>query len=107
MSSMCCCCFVFCLFLNNLKTIQSTDFRGSRELLDDSGNNLSASDSDSPVPTCMPFSWFGDSHKEPQISSSSLHFPQSGQDSCEHGQEKNRSKVKMTNLCFEHLSVAS
>ncbi|KAM6077833.1 neurabin-1-like isoform 2-T4 [Theristicus caerulescens] len=71
----------------------SLDSRGSRELLDDSGNNLSASDSDSPVPTCMPFSWFGDSHKEPQISSSSLHVTQSGQDSCEHGQEKNRSKA--------------
>ncbi|XP_064307672.1 neurabin-1 isoform X2 [Phalacrocorax carbo] len=71
----------------------SLDSRGSRELLDDSGNNLSASDSDSPVPTCMPFSWFGDSHKEPQISGSSLHVTQSGQDSCEHGQEKNRSKA--------------
>ncbi|XP_021255871.1 neurabin-1-like isoform X3 [Numida meleagris] len=71
----------------------SLDSRGSRELLDDSGNNLSASDSDSPVPTCMPFSWFGDSHKEPQVSSSSLHFTQSGQDSCEHGQDKNRSKA--------------
>ncbi|XP_008934555.1 PREDICTED: neurabin-1-like [Merops nubicus] len=85
----------------------SLDSRGSRELLGDSGNNLSASDSDSPVPTCMPFSWFGDSHKEPQISSSSLHVTQSGQDSCEHGQEKNRSKVKTTHLCFEYLSVVS
>ncbi|XP_072730390.1 neurabin-1-like isoform X3 [Ciconia boyciana] len=73
----------------------SLDSRGSRELLDDSGNNLSASDSDSPVPTCMPFSWFGDSHKEPQISSSSLHVTQSGQDSCEHSQEKNRSKSRI------------
>ncbi|XP_064307668.1 neurabin-1 isoform X1 [Phalacrocorax carbo] len=73
----------------------SLDSRGSRELLDDSGNNLSASDSDSPVPTCMPFSWFGDSHKEPQISGSSLHVTQSGQDSCEHGQEKNRSKSRI------------
>ncbi|XP_061236434.1 neurabin-1-like isoform X4 [Neopsephotus bourkii] len=71
----------------------SLDSRGSRELLDDSGNNLSASDSDSPVPTCMPFSWFGDSHKESQISSSSSHFAQSGQDSCEHGQEKNKNKA--------------
>ncbi|XP_061309665.1 neurabin-1-like isoform X2 [Pezoporus flaviventris] len=73
----------------------SLDSRGSRELLDDSGNNLSASDSDSPVPTCMPFSWFGDSHKEPQISSSSSLFPQGGQDSCEHGQEKNKSKSRV------------
>ncbi|XP_068264145.1 neurabin-2-like isoform X4 [Nyctibius grandis] len=73
----------------------SLDSRGSRELLDDSGNNLSASDSDSPVPTCMPFSWFGDSHKEPQISSTSLHVTQSGQDSWEHGQEKNRNKSRI------------
>ncbi|XP_071417919.1 neurabin-2-like isoform X1 [Pithys albifrons albifrons] len=73
----------------------SLDSRGSRELLDDSGNNLSASDSDSPVPTCMPFSWFGDSHKEPPISSSSLHVTQSGQDGCEHSQEKNRSKSRI------------
>ncbi|XP_014735649.1 PREDICTED: neurabin-1-like isoform X1 [Sturnus vulgaris] len=73
----------------------SLDSRGSRELLDDSGNNLSASDSDSPVPTCMPFSWFGDSHKEPQISSSSLQVTQSGQDGCEHSQEKNRSKSRI------------
>ncbi|XP_064018649.1 neurabin-1-like isoform X2 [Pogoniulus pusillus] len=73
----------------------SLDSRGSRELLDDSGNNLSASDSDSPVPTCMPFSWFGDSHKEPQISSSSLHVTQSGQDSCERGQEKSRNKSRI------------
>ncbi|XP_030808392.1 neurabin-1-like isoform X2 [Camarhynchus parvulus] len=71
----------------------SLDSRGSRELLDDSGNNLSASDSDSPAPTCMPFSWFGDSHKEPQVSSSSLQVTQSGQDGCEHGQDKNRSKA--------------
>nr|XP_054492318.1 neurabin-1-like isoform X1 [Agelaius phoeniceus] len=73
----------------------SLDSRGSRELLDDSGNNLSASDSDSPAPTCMPFSWFGDSHKEPQVSSSGLQVTQSGQDGCEHGQEKNRSKSRI------------
>ncbi|XP_030096033.2 neurabin-1-like isoform X1 [Serinus canaria] len=73
----------------------SLDSRGSRELLDDSGNNLFASDSDSPVPTCMPFSWFGDSHKEPQVSSSSLQVTHSGQDGCEHGQDKNRSKSRI------------
>ncbi|KAH1184742.1 neurabin-1-like isoform X2 [Mauremys mutica] len=72
----------------------SLDSRGSRELLEDSGNNQSASDSDSPVPTCIPFSWFGDSHKEPQVSSSSLTFSQSGQTTVfEQGQEKNRSKA--------------
>ncbi|XP_034641276.1 neurabin-1-like isoform X1 [Trachemys scripta elegans] len=74
----------------------SLDSRGSRELLEDSGNNQSASDSDSPVPTCIPFSWFGDSHKEPQVSSSSLTFSQSGQATVfEQGQEKNRSKSRI------------
>uniref|UniRef100_H9GMQ5 Protein phosphatase 1 regulatory subunit 9A n=1 Tax=Anolis carolinensis TaxID=28377 RepID=H9GMQ5_ANOCA len=52
----------------------SLDSRGSRELLEDSANNLSASDSDSPIPTCMPFSWFGDSHKEHSSSSTLIFF---------------------------------
>uniref|UniRef100_A0A6I8NPB2 Neurabin-1 n=1 Tax=Ornithorhynchus anatinus TaxID=9258 RepID=A0A6I8NPB2_ORNAN len=74
----------------------SLESRGSREMLDDSGNNLSASDSDSPVPTCMPFSWFGDSHKESQNASSNLHFAQSGQDTAsEQGQEKIRNKSRV------------
>ncbi|XP_074856894.1 neurabin-2-like isoform X2 [Carettochelys insculpta] len=74
----------------------SLDSRGSRELLEDSGNNQSASDSDSPIPTCIPFSWFGDSHKEPQVSSSNLTFVQSGQASVfDQGQEKNRSKSRI------------
>ncbi|XP_077175828.1 neurabin-1-like isoform X2 [Paroedura picta] len=69
----------------------SLDSRGSRELLED--NNLSASDSDSPIPTCMPFSWFGDSHKE-HSSGSSLSFSQGGPDiAIEQSQEKNRSKT--------------
>ncbi|XP_063174228.1 neurabin-1-like [Candoia aspera] len=71
----------------------SLDSRGSRELLEDPDNNLSASDSDSPIPTCMPFSWFGDSHKE-HSSSSTLSFSQGGQDiATEQSQEKTRSKI--------------
>uniref|UniRef100_J3S4R4 Neurabin-1 n=1 Tax=Crotalus adamanteus TaxID=8729 RepID=J3S4R4_CROAD len=71
----------------------SLDSRGSRELLEDPDNNLSASDSDSPIPTCMPFSWFGDSHKE-HSSSSTLSFSQGGQDiAIEQSQEKTRSKT--------------
>ncbi|KAM5152078.1 neurabin-1-like [Mantella aurantiaca] len=62
----------------------SLDSRGSRELLDE--GNQSLSDSDSPVPTCMPFSWFGESHKE------SLSFPYSGPElSAE--QERSRNKA--------------
>uniref|UniRef100_A0ACB8G0J6 Uncharacterized protein n=1 Tax=Sphaerodactylus townsendi TaxID=933632 RepID=A0ACB8G0J6_9SAUR len=75
----------------------SLDSRGSCELLED--NNLSASDSDSPLPTCMPFSWFGDSHKE-HSSGSSLSFSQGGPDiTFEHSLEKNRSKMKMHHKC--------
>ncbi|KAM3917473.1 neurabin-1-like isoform 2-T2 [Leptodactylus fuscus] len=51
----------------------SFESRGSRDLLDEAGNQ-SLSDSDSPVPTCMPFSWFGESHKESAYSGS-LSFP--------------------------------
>ncbi|XP_066468336.1 neurabin-2-like isoform X2 [Tiliqua scincoides] len=73
-------------------TRSSLDSRGSRELVEDS-NNLSASDSDSPIPTCMPFSWFGDSHKE-HSSSSTLSFSQGGHDVVfEQSQEKNKSKA--------------
>ncbi|XP_015676015.1 neurabin-1 isoform X1 [Protobothrops mucrosquamatus] len=73
----------------------SLDSRGSRELLEDPDNNLSASDSDSPIPTCMPFSWFGDSHKE-HSSSSTLSFSQGGQDiAIEQSQEKTRSKSRI------------
>ncbi|XP_069472326.1 neurabin-2-like isoform X2 [Ambystoma mexicanum] len=70
----------------------SFDSRGSRDLLDDSGNNPSLTDSDSPVPTCMPFSWFGDSHKEYPVSNTSLN--QSGHDlSFEHSQEKPKNQA--------------
>lgn len=67
----------------------SLDSRGSRELVEDSINNLSASDSDSPIPTCMPFSWFGESHKE---HSSSSTLSQGGHE-VEQSQEKNKSKA--------------
>lgn len=61
-------------------------------------NNLSASDSDSPIPTCIPFSWFGDSHKE-HSSSSTLSFSQGGHDVVlEQSQEKDKSKVNVIYL---------
>lgn len=68
----------------------SLDSRGSRELLDEGGNQ-SLSDSDSPVPTCMPFSWFGESHKE-SASSGSLNFPHSGSE-LSADQERSRNKA--------------
>ncbi|KAM9304778.1 neurabin-1-like [Gastrophryne carolinensis] len=69
----------------------SLDSRGSRELLDEGGNQ-SLSDPDSPVPTCMPFSWFGESHRE--SSSGSLNFPHSGGDlSSEQERGQNKSRI--------------
>ncbi|XP_074550685.1 neurabin-1 isoform X2 [Halichoeres trimaculatus] len=54
----------------------SLDSRGSAELLEESGGNLSPAESMTSIPTCMPFSWFGDKDRdrdrEPSSSSSSL-----------------------------------
>nr|XP_020452054.1 LOW QUALITY PROTEIN: neurabin-1-like [Monopterus albus] len=59
-------------------TRSSLDSRGSAELLEESGGNLSPADSMTSIPTCMPFSWFGDKEKdrdrEPSSSSSSLPY---------------------------------
>nr|XP_046218899.1 neurabin-1-like isoform X3 [Oncorhynchus gorbuscha] len=54
----------------------SLDSRGSAELLEESGGNLSPSESMTSIPTCMPFSWFGDRDrdKEPSSTSSSLPY---------------------------------
>nr|XP_033801021.1 neurabin-2-like isoform X2 [Geotrypetes seraphini] len=67
----------------------SLDSRGSRELLEDVDTNQSPTDSDSPVPTCMPFSWFGDSHRDTY--STSIQLAQNGPHFAgEPGQEKNK-----------------
>ncbi|XP_052401249.1 neurabin-1 isoform X2 [Carassius gibelio] len=42
----------------------SVGSRGSGELLDESSSNVSPSGSISSIPSCMPFSWFGDREKE-------------------------------------------
>nr|XP_046217376.1 neurabin-1-like isoform X3 [Oncorhynchus gorbuscha] len=56
----------------------SLDSRGSAELLEEPGGNLSPSESMTSIPTCMPFSWFGDRDrdrdKDPSSSSSSLPY---------------------------------
>ncbi|KAG2459497.1 NEB1 protein, partial [Polypterus senegalus] len=62
--------------------------RGSSDLLESSGGNLSPADSVSSIPTCMPFPWFGDSHKETSSSNTHLHSAQS-----DTTVEKNRSKM--------------
>ncbi|XP_060754941.1 neurabin-1 isoform X2 [Neoarius graeffei] len=65
----------------------SVGSRSSRELVDESSGNASPSDSVSSIPSCMPFSWFGDRErsrerereKEQSLSSCSLpHSPTEG-----------------------------
>lgn len=74
--------------------------RSSRELVDESSGNASPSDSVSSIPSCMPFSWFGDRErsrdrereKEQSLSSCSLpHSPT--EEDAEDGVER-RNKVR-------------
>lgn len=65
--------YLECLLLSKL--------RGSGDLLDESSSNVSPSGSISSVPSCMPFSWFGDREKgkekerEKERSASSCSLP--------------------------------
>ncbi|XP_062258053.1 neurabin-1 isoform X3 [Platichthys flesus] len=55
---------------------QSLDSRGSAELLDEPGaGNLSPAESMTSIPTCMPFTWFGDKDRDREPSSSSSSLP--------------------------------
>ncbi|XP_076858888.1 neurabin-1 isoform X3 [Brachyhypopomus gauderio] len=65
----------------------SLDSRGSAELLDEPGADVSPAESLASIPTCMPFSWFGDKDKdrEPSASSSSL-----GNVAAEHADQRER-----------------
>ncbi|XP_038576435.1 neurabin-1 isoform X2 [Micropterus salmoides] len=73
----------------------SLDSRGSAELLEESGGNLSPADSMTSIPTCMPFSWFGDKERdrdrEPSSSSSSLPFTATETSSEQSQDRKNKS----------------
>ncbi|XP_015257004.1 PREDICTED: neurabin-1-like isoform X2 [Cyprinodon variegatus] len=53
----------------------SLESRGSAELLEESGGNLSPAESMTSVPTCMPFSWFGDKDRDREPSSSTSSLP--------------------------------
>uniref|UniRef100_A0A8C1KZ15 Neurabin-1 n=1 Tax=Cyprinus carpio TaxID=7962 RepID=A0A8C1KZ15_CYPCA len=80
--------------LSKEATRASLDSRGSAELLEESGARVSPSESVTSIPTCMPFSWFGEKDKErdrePSSSSSSL--PHATADASEHSHS---SKNKM------------
>uniref|UniRef100_A0A9J7YIG7 Neurabin-1 n=1 Tax=Cyprinus carpio carpio TaxID=630221 RepID=A0A9J7YIG7_CYPCA len=80
--------------LSKEATRASLDSRGSAELLEESGARVSPSESVTSIPTCMPFSWFGEKDKErdrePSSSSSSL--PHTTADASEHSHSsKNKS----------------
>ncbi|XP_056245352.1 neurabin-1 isoform X2 [Seriola aureovittata] len=73
----------------------SLDSRGSAELLEESGGNLSPADSMTSIPTCMPFTWFGDKERdrdrEPSSSSSSLPYTATETSSEQSHERKNKS----------------
>ncbi|XP_062313826.1 neurabin-1 isoform X1 [Osmerus eperlanus] len=85
-------------------SLDSRGSRGSAELLEESGGNLSPSDSMSSIPTCMPFSWFGDKDRdkdrdrEPSSSSSSLPYT-----ATETSSEQSQDRRNKTNLSWSSL----
>uniref|UniRef100_A0A4W5JY10 Neurabin-1 n=1 Tax=Hucho hucho TaxID=62062 RepID=A0A4W5JY10_9TELE len=80
----------------------SLDSRGSAELLEESGGNLSPSESMTSIPTCMPFSWFGDRDrdKEPSSTSSSLPYAatETSSEQSQDRKNKNLSVIDDSNL---------
>lgn len=69
--------------------------RGSAELLEESGGNISPADSMTSIPTCMPFSWFGDKDrdKEREPSSSSSSLPYAATETSSEQSQDRRTKV--------------
>ncbi|RVE57975.1 hypothetical protein OJAV_G00204790 [Oryzias javanicus] len=81
----------------------SLDSRGSAELLEESGGNLSPAESMTAIPTCLPFSWFGDKEKDrdregPSSSSTSLPYT-----ATEPSSEQNHERRNKTNLSWSSL----
>ncbi|XP_054887499.1 neurabin-1 isoform X4 [Poeciliopsis prolifica] len=80
----------------------SLDSRGSAEVLEESGGNLSPAESMTSVPTCMPFSWFGDKDRdrdrEPSSSNSSLPYAAN-----ETSSEQSQDRKTKTNLSWSSL----
>ncbi|XP_020787552.1 neurabin-1 isoform X1 [Boleophthalmus pectinirostris] len=80
----------------------SLDSRGSAELLEESGGNLSPAESMTSVPTCMPFSWFGDKdrdrERDPSCSSNSLPYV-----ATETSSEQSQERKPKTNLSWSSI----
>ncbi|KAM4561182.1 neurabin-1 isoform 3-T3 [Fundulus diaphanus] len=71
----------------------SLDSRGSAELLEESGGNLSPAESMTSVPTCMPFSWFGDKDRDREPSSSSSSLPYTANETSSEQSQDRRNKT--------------
>ncbi|KAK5890285.1 hypothetical protein CesoFtcFv8_013820 [Champsocephalus esox] len=78
----------------------SLDSRGSAEILEESGGNLSPADSMTSIPTCMPFSWFGDKDRDREPSSSSSSLPYAA---TETSSEQSQDRKNKTNLSWSSL----
>lgn len=75
----------------NKESRASLDSRGSAELLEESGVRVSPSESMTSIPTCMPFSWFGEKDKERDRESSSSSLPYATADASTEHNSKNKS----------------
>ncbi|XP_076119897.1 neurabin-1 isoform X1 [Alosa pseudoharengus] len=91
----------------------SLDSRGSAELLEESGGNVSPTESMSSVPaSCMPFSWFGDKDKErdrerdPLSSSSSLPYSTTETSSVQSQDRKNKTNLSWSSLFSRSLDLS-
>ncbi|XP_070770318.1 neurabin-1 [Enoplosus armatus] len=88
----------------------SLDSRGSAELLEESGGNLSPADSMTSIPTCMPFSWFGDKERdrdrEPSSSSSSLPYAATETSSEQSQDRKNKTNLSWSSLFSRSLDLS-
>uniref|UniRef100_A0A3B3UL16 Protein phosphatase 1 regulatory subunit 9A-like A n=1 Tax=Poecilia latipinna TaxID=48699 RepID=A0A3B3UL16_9TELE len=71
----------------------SLDSRGSAELLEESGGNLSPAESMTSVPTCMPFSWFGDKDRDREPSSSNSSLPYAANETSSEQSQDHKTKT--------------
>ncbi|XP_055086419.1 neurabin-1 isoform X2 [Periophthalmus magnuspinnatus] len=88
----------------------SLDSRGSAELLEESGGNLSPAESMTSVPTCMPFSWFGDKdrdrERDPSCSSNSLPYVATETSSEQSQERKTKTNLSWSSIFSRSLDVS-
>ncbi|XP_051559376.1 neurabin-1-like [Myxocyprinus asiaticus] len=91
----------------------SVGSRGSGDLLDESSSNVSPSGSISSIPSCMPFSWFGDrerekdNEQEKERSASSGSLPRAPEGRIEDGQDRtNKINLSWPTLLTHSLDLS-